>query len=106
GQVDYHFLAIGLGFEAATLGIPGLKENALTINNSNSARLIREHLDYTFAQYHNEIDKHPGDLNLVVGGGGFTGAEFVGELANRIPELCEEYDIDPGLEIGRASCRE
>ncbi|HLR09498.1 MAG TPA: NAD(P)/FAD-dependent oxidoreductase [Bacillota bacterium] len=97
GQVDYDILVIGLGFEAATFGIPGLKENAFTINNINSARLIREHLDYTFAQYHNEIDKHPGHLNIVVGGGGFTGAEFVGELANRIPELCEEYDIDPGL---------
>src|SRR5699024_6655113 len=25
---------------------------------------------------------------------GFTGIEFLGELANRIPELCEEYDVD------------
>src|SRR5699024_10944817 len=48
GQVDYDILVIGLGFETATFGIPGLIENAFMINNINSASLIREHLDYTF----------------------------------------------------------
>src|SRR5699024_2245614 len=42
----------------------------------------------------NEKDKQQSRLNIVVGGAGFTGIEFVGELANRIPELCKEYDID------------
>src|SRR5699024_9895671 len=31
---------------------------------------------------------------IVVGGAGFTGIEFLGEISNRIPELCKEYDID------------
>ncbi|MFS0674374.1 NAD(P)/FAD-dependent oxidoreductase [Ornithinibacillus sp. 179-J 7C1 HS] len=92
GELEYDYLVIGLGFESATFGIPGLEENALMINDINSSRLIREHLDFNFAEYHK--DKNPARLNIVVGGGGFTGIEFVGELANKVPELCKEYDID------------
>lgn len=93
-ELDYDILVIGLGFEAATFGIPGLEENAFMIGDINSARLIREHIEYNFAMYNNEEEKNEARLNLVVGGAGFTGMEFVGELANRVPELCKEYDID------------
>ncbi|MGP4040572.1 NAD(P)/FAD-dependent oxidoreductase [Gracilibacillus sp. D59] len=92
--LEYDYLVVALGFEAATFGIPGLLENALTIGSINKARQIREHIDYQFAMYNNEAEPKQERLNIVVGGGGFTGIEFVGELANRIPELCEEYDID------------
>ncbi|GAB3047621.1 NAD(P)/FAD-dependent oxidoreductase [Virgibacillus ainsalahensis] len=94
GALEYDILVIGLGFEAATFGIPGLDEHAFTIDNINNARILREHLEYNFALYHNENKKNNARLNIVVGGGGFTGIEFVGELANRIPGLCEEYDIE------------
>lgn len=93
-ELAYDFLVIGLGFESATFGIPGLEENAFSITGINSARLIREHIEYNFAKYHNEEEKNQARLNFVVGGAGFTGIEFVGELANRIPKLCKEYDID------------
>jgi len=36
-------------------------------------------------------------LTFVVGGAGFTGIEFIGELADRIPKLCREFDVDPNL---------
>lgn len=94
GELTYDYLVIGLGFESATFGIPGLDEHAFAITGINSARLIRQHIEYNFAKYHNEEEKQQSRLNIVVGGAGFTGIEFVGELANRIPELCEEYDID------------
>lgn len=93
-EIDYDILVIGLGFEGATFGIPGLKEHAFMIGNLDSSRLIREHLAYNFALYNNEKEKKQSRLNIVVGGGGFTGVEFLGELANRIPELCDEYDIN------------
>nr|WP_083270580.1 NAD(P)/FAD-dependent oxidoreductase [Bacillus marinisedimentorum] len=92
GEYTYDYLVVALGFEAETFGIKGLKENAFTINNINSARRIREHIEYMFAQYNQE--KRDELLTIVVGGAGFTGIEFVGELANRIPELCREFDID------------
>ncbi|MDC3412375.1 NAD(P)/FAD-dependent oxidoreductase [Aquibacillus sp. 3ASR75-11] len=94
GEIDYDYLVVGLGFEAATFGIPGLIENAFTIDSINTARLIREHIEYNFAMYNNDPEKKQERLNIVVGGGGFTGIEFVGELANRVPELCKEYDIE------------
>lgn len=93
-ELSYDLLVVGLGFEAATFGIPGLEENALMITSLDSTRLIREHIEYNFALYHNEEEKNDARLNIVVGGAGFTGIEFVGELANRLPELCKEYDID------------
>lgn len=93
GELEYDYLVVGLGFEAATFGISGLKEHAYTISNINSARLIREHIEYNFARYNNEKEERQELLNIVVGGAGFTGIEFVGEIANRVPELCEEYDV-------------
>lgn len=92
--LSYDYLVIGLGFESETFGIKGLKEYAYSITSINSVRLIREHLEVCFAQYNNEVEKREELLTIVVGGAGFTGIEFLGELANRIPELCEEYDID------------
>lgn len=94
GEVSYDYLVIALGGESETFGIKGIKENAFSISNVNSARLIREHIELQFASYQNEEDKQDERLTIVVGGAGFTGIEFLGELANRVPELCREYDIN------------
>lgn len=98
GELHYDYLVIGLGFESETFGIKGLKEHAFSIASINAARQIREHIDYSFAKYHNTpAEKRDELLTIIVGGAGFTGIEFVGELANRVPELCKEYDIDRKL---------
>jgi NADH:ubiquinone reductase (H+-translocating) len=94
GEVPYDYLVIALGGEPETFGIKGLKEYAFSIINVNAARQIREHIEYQFANYSNEEEKRDERLTIVVGGAGFTGIEFLGELTNRIPELCREYDID------------
>jgi NADH dehydrogenase len=94
GELSYDYLVIALGAEPETFGIQGLKEYAFTISNINAARQIREHIEYQFATYGTEEEKKDERLTIVVGGAGFTGIEFLGELANRIPELCKEYDID------------
>ncbi|QED49171.1 NAD(P)/FAD-dependent oxidoreductase [Cytobacillus dafuensis] len=94
GEIDYDYLVVALGGESETFGIKGLKEYAFSIVNVNSARQIREHIEYQFATYNTEEDKKDERLTIVVGGAGFTGIEFLGELGNRIPELCREYDVD------------
>jgi NADH dehydrogenase len=54
--------------------------------------MINQHIEYMFSKYHNEGQRQ--DLiTIVVGGAGFTGIEFVGELIDRMPELCRKYDI-------------
>ncbi|GAB6991560.1 NAD(P)/FAD-dependent oxidoreductase [Paenibacillus pini] len=96
GTLSYDYLVIALGGESESFGIPGLAEHALTIRSINSVRLIRKHIEYQFALYKNE--KNPQErINFVVGGAGFSGIEFVAELADRIPQLCKEYDVDPNL---------
>lgn len=96
GTLSYDYLVIGLGGEPETFGIPGLAEHAMTIRSINSVRLIREHIEYQFALYKNE--RRPQErINFVVGGAGFSGIEFVAELADRIPKLCKEFDVDPNL---------
>ncbi|MEH7353276.1 NAD(P)/FAD-dependent oxidoreductase [Neobacillus drentensis] len=94
GEVDYDYLVIALGGEPETFGIKGLKEYAFGITNVNSSRQLREHIEYQFATYNMEEEKNDNRLSIVVGGAGFTGIEFLGELTNRIPELCHEYDVD------------
>lgn len=94
GEIEYDYLVVSLGGESETFGIKGLKEYAFSIVNVNSARQIREHIEYQFAIYNTEEEKKDERLTIVVGGAGFTGIEFLGELGNRIPELCHEYDVD------------
>lgn len=95
--ITYDILIIALGFESEMPENHGLEENAFFIGDINSARLIREHLEYNFACYHNEDVKNNGRLNIVIGGGGPTGVEFAGELVDRIPEICKEYDVEKAL---------
>ncbi|MFD1863409.1 NAD(P)/FAD-dependent oxidoreductase [Planococcus sp. FY231025] len=93
GVFTYDYLVIGLGFEGETFGITGLDKYALSIANVKAARYIREHIEFQFANWSTEAVKDDSRLTIVVGGAGFTGIEFLGELANRVPELCKEFDV-------------
>jgi NADH dehydrogenase len=96
GTLSYDYLVIALGGEPETFGIPGLQEHAMNIRSINSVNLIREHIEYQFAKFKGN-QKRLDYLTFVVGGAGFTGIEFVGELADRIPELCKQFNVDPSL---------
>ncbi|RNB85441.1 NAD(P)/FAD-dependent oxidoreductase [Brevibacillus fluminis] len=94
--LSYDYLVIGLGSEPETFGIEGLREHAFSIRSINAVRQISEHIRYMFAKFKND-PTHTEYLTFVVGGAGFTGIEFCGELGDRIPELCEEFDVNPDL---------
>jgi len=93
GEFTYDYLVIGLGFEGETFGIPGLKEYALSLTNINTSRQVREHIEYQFASWSLDEVRDDSKLTIIVGGAGFTGIEFLGELGNRIPKLCKEFDV-------------
>ncbi|STY44246.1 NADH dehydrogenase-like protein SAV0941 [Listeria grayi] len=82
---------IALGSEAETFGISGLKEYAHTITSVDSVKKIRAHIEAQFAKWKSE--QRDELLTIIVGGAGFTGIEFLGELTNRIPELVKTYDV-------------
>lgn len=92
GELEYDHLVIGLGSDPETFGIKGLKEHAFTISSINNVRLIKEHIEYQFAKYRNEPERTD-YLTIVVGGAGFTGVEFLGEIADRVQVLCKEFDV-------------
>lgn len=91
GELTYDYLVIALGFESETFGIQGMTEHAFSITSIDTVRRIREHIDFQFSSY--KAEGKTEDINIIVGGGGFTGIEFLGELVHRIPKLCKEYDI-------------
>src|SRR5699024_8410074 len=84
-DITYDYLVIALGFETITFGIKRMAENALSIVDIDSSRLIRDHIEYQFAKYNNEEEKDEDSLTILVGGAGFSGIEFVGELAEKVP---------------------
>lgn len=93
-ELTYDYLVIALGFVTNTFGIKGMDEHAMFIQDIDSAQLIREHIEYQFVKYKNSEEKNTDDLTILVGGAGFTGIEFVGELAEKVPQLCKKYDIE------------
>ncbi|MEX1031681.1 MAG: NAD(P)/FAD-dependent oxidoreductase [Paenibacillaceae bacterium] len=96
GTLSYDYLVVGLGGEPETFGIPGLQEYAMNIRSLNTVNLIKEHIEYQFAKYKKDPQRLE-NLSFVVGGANFTGIEFVGELADRLPSLAKQFDIDPTL---------
>ncbi|WP_323702927.1 NAD(P)/FAD-dependent oxidoreductase [Mammaliicoccus sp. Dog046] len=94
GIFEFDILVVALGFESETFGIEGMKEHALQIENINTSRRIAKHLEDRFANYASSKEKDENDLAILVGGAGFTGVELLGELTERIPELCKKYGVD------------
>ena len=94
GIYDYDILVVALGFESETFGINGMKDYAFQIENIETARKLSRHIEDKFANHAASTEKDDKDLAILVGGAGFTGIEFLGELTERIPELCNKYGVD------------
>ncbi len=72
GEVSYNELVIALGNEPNFYGIKGAQEYSLSLNSVESAARIRNKISEIFSK-----DQHS---PIIVGGGGFTGVELVGEI--------------------------
>ncbi len=94
GIYDYDILVVALGFESETFGINGMKDYAFQIENIETARKLSRHIENKFENYAASKEKDDKDLAILVGGAGFTGIEFLGELTERIPELCNKYGVN------------
>ncbi|GGH75631.1 NADH dehydrogenase [Pullulanibacillus pueri] len=92
-KITYDALVVALGSETAFFGIPGLQENGFTLKSVDEAKHIRDYVEARVRDYATSKDK--ADATFVVGGGGLTGIELVGEFADRMPELTKKYGVDP-----------
>lgn len=95
GVYSFDYLVLACGSEPAFFGIPGMKENAFTLWSHEDTLRIREQIIKMFKAASSEPDeqKRREYLTFVVGGGGFTGIEMVGELVEWVEDLCLEYNI-------------
>lgn len=89
--IPYDYLVISLGFEVATFGIPGIKEHAFEIRSFRSSKAIYHQIIKQLSLYKEDGD--PSRLTFAVAGGGFTGIEMLGELAEGLPRICREYGV-------------
>ncbi|MCX7655274.1 MAG: NAD(P)/FAD-dependent oxidoreductase [Treponemataceae bacterium] len=93
----YDYLVIGTGAEPDFFGIPGIKEQTLTLWSYEDAVRIRHHIEATFEQAVAIQDSalRKKMLTFVVAGGGFTGIEMAGELLEWREAMCTKWLISP-----------
>jgi NADH:ubiquinone reductase (H+-translocating) len=97
-ELAYDWLIVAAGAVTATFGVPGVEEHAFALKSLTDAIRLRGHLLARFE----EADAHPeragaGDLTVVVVGGGPTGVELSGGMAELFyTVLCRDY---PGLDL-------
>jgi NADH dehydrogenase len=90
GEISYDILVIALGSHVTYFGIEGLEENSMTLSSFEAAKEIRSRIEEQFK----EAERTRVPPNIVVGGGGFTGVELAGEIADWYPILCREHNIE------------
>ncbi len=91
--LTYDALVVGLGSKTAYFGIPGLEENSMVLKSVDDANQIRTHIEGRIREY--AKTKNEADATILIGGGGLTGMELVGELADNLPKIAKGYGINP-----------
>jgi len=97
----YDWLILAAGSVNDSFGVPGVAENGFPLKSLPDAMALRNHLLEHFERVHTDpglVDA--GFLTVVVAGGGPTGVEISGALAELFRVLGRDF---PGLDVGRAS---
>jgi len=93
--VPYSRLVLALGSQSQDFGIPGLSQHALPLWSVEDARRLLAAVDTQVAAAVRAAD--PAErrrcLTVGIGGGGATGVEVAGELAEVLPELARRHDL-------------
>ena len=95
-EYSYDYLIIGTGAEPCFFGIEGAKEHSFTLWSLEDAKRLKNHIKTMFekAQTVKDKEKRKTMLTFSIAGAGFTGVEFVGELAEWKSKLCDIYEVD------------
>ncbi|MDO6655458.1 MULTISPECIES: NAD(P)/FAD-dependent oxidoreductase [Bacillales] len=91
--LSYDALVVALGSKTAYFGIPGLEENSMVLKSAEDANRIHAHVEERIKSFAASGDE--ADATILIGGGGLTGTELVGELADETPKLARKYGVDP-----------
>jgi NADH:ubiquinone reductase (H+-translocating) len=92
-ELFYDALVVALGSVTNYFGIPGLQENSMVLKSAEDANKVRDHVEARIREY--ATTKNEADARIVIGGGGLTGVELVGELADETPAMAKKYGVNP-----------
>ena len=92
-ELGYDYLIIATGVSAAYHGIKGAAEHTFALYTRTDAIVLRDHFMAAFER----LSVASGDLNITVAGGGATGVELAGTLAelSAIVLAATFPDVDP-----------
>lgn len=90
--LSYDALVVALGSQTGFFGIPGLEENSMVLKSVNDANKIYAHIEDRIKEY--AKTKNEADGTIVIGGGGLTGVELVGEIVDNFPKIAKKYGVD------------
>ncbi len=92
-EVPFDHLVIATGLKPELSMLPGFTEHALTMKNLSDAYLLRNHVIERLEESDSDKDEQTIAKNLcfVVGGGGFSGIETIGELQEMIHRTLRFY---------------
>jgi len=91
-MLSYDSLIVALGSETAFFGISGLEENSFTLKSIEDANNIRAHVEARIEAYSKSQNK--ADATFVIGGGGLSGIELIGEMVDTLPSVCLSKGVD------------
>lgn len=108
--IQWDELVLATGSVGTTYGVPGVAENALQMKNIQEAKDIRRRLLITYEDV--DVGKKPKEaLRVVVVGGGPTGVEVTGAVAELQRSMKHEFPAlrssgtSPWWRVGRGYCR-
>lgn len=90
-DITYDYIVVSLGFRSEDFGLEGASENALILQDLETAQNIYKKINENIANYKKSQD--PADLSIVVCGAGFTGVEILGELVDTVKILKAKYEV-------------
>lgn len=97
GTYPYDVLMLAAGSKPTFFGVKGADEKAYKLWSYDDAVALRERILHCFREAARETDpqKRSKLLSFFTVGAGFTGTEMAGELAEWMPVLCRQFEIDP-----------
>jgi NADH dehydrogenase len=95
GSYSYDYLVMAAGSKPTYFGTPGAEEFSYKLWSFDDAVTLKHHIIDVFknAASETEPEEKRKLLTFYVVGAGFTGVEMVGELAEWVPILCDDYEI-------------
>ena len=86
-SLPYDRLVVAAGAVTSDFGVPGVAEHAFTLKSLPEALALRDHVLRQFEQAATDPGADPGLLTFVVAGGGPTGVELAGALAELVDDV-------------------